>query len=74
MPSATFSSSRSYVRRSRRKGANRIPLPSRTSSGKLLLCSLFRYCMDSSHQLVEMSEPYIDSPKLYEQCLIVAPK
>ncbi|XP_054264711.1 F-box only protein 11 [Macrosteles quadrilineatus] len=32
MPSATFSSSRSYVRRSRRKGANRIPLPSRTSS------------------------------------------
>ncbi|KAI5747863.1 hypothetical protein M8J77_019320 [Diaphorina citri] len=34
MPSASFSSSRSYPRRSRRKGANaanRIPLPSRTS-------------------------------------------
>ncbi|KAL1404620.1 hypothetical protein pipiens_018793, partial [Culex pipiens pipiens] len=31
MPSASFSSSRSYVRRSRRKG-NRIPLPSRTSA------------------------------------------
>lgn len=34
MPSATFSSSRSYVRRSRRKGGNRLPLPSRTQSGK----------------------------------------
>lgn len=32
MPSASFSSSRSYVRRSRRKGGNRIPLPSRTQS------------------------------------------
>ncbi|XP_039281537.1 F-box only protein 11, partial [Nilaparvata lugens] len=32
MPSASFTSSRSCVRRSRRKGANRIPLPSRTSS------------------------------------------
>lgn len=31
MPSASFSSSRSYVRRSRRKNGNRIPLPSRTS-------------------------------------------
>jgi len=31
MPSASFSSSRSYVRRSRRKNANRIPLPSRTT-------------------------------------------
>lgn len=34
MPSASFSSSKSYVRRSRRKGTNRIALPSRTSSGK----------------------------------------
>lgn len=34
MPSASFTSSKSYVRRSRRKGANRIALPSRTSSGK----------------------------------------
>ncbi|XP_063231859.1 F-box only protein 11 isoform X2 [Bacillus rossius redtenbacheri] len=34
MPSASFTSSRSYVRRSRRKGANRIPLPSRTSSAE----------------------------------------
>lgn len=34
MPSASFTSSRNYVRRSRRKGANRIPLPSRTTSGK----------------------------------------
>ncbi|XP_052743958.1 F-box only protein 11 isoform X2 [Bicyclus anynana] len=32
MPSASFSSSRSYVRRSRRKGGHRIPLPSRTQS------------------------------------------
>ncbi|XP_059611557.1 F-box only protein 11 [Phlebotomus argentipes] len=31
MPSASFTSSRSYVRRSRRKGGNRIALPSRTS-------------------------------------------
>lgn len=31
MPSASFSSSRSYVRRSRRKNGNRIPLPSRTT-------------------------------------------
>lgn len=36
MPSASFTSSRSYVRRSRRKGGNRIALPSRTSSGKTL--------------------------------------
>lgn len=36
MPSASFTSSRSYVRRSRRKGANRIPLPSRTTSGMSL--------------------------------------
>lgn len=35
MPSASFSSSRSYVRRSRRKGGHRIPLPSRTQSSKL---------------------------------------
>lgn len=34
MPSASFTASRSYVRRSRRKGANRIPTPSRTTSGK----------------------------------------
>lgn len=34
MPSASFTASRSYVRRSRRKGANRIPTPSRTASGK----------------------------------------
>lgn len=34
MPRASFTSSKSYVRRSRRKGANRIALPSRTSSGK----------------------------------------
>ncbi|XP_071453876.1 F-box only protein 11 [Hetaerina americana] len=34
MPSASFTSSRSYVRRSRRKGVNRIPLPSRTSSAE----------------------------------------
>ncbi|KAG7204011.1 hypothetical protein KM043_001873 [Ampulex compressa] len=34
MPSASFTSSRSYVRRSRRKGANRIPLPSRTTSAE----------------------------------------
>ncbi|XP_054747629.1 F-box only protein 11 isoform X2 [Anastrepha obliqua] len=31
MPSASFTSSRSYVRRSRRKGANRIALPNRPS-------------------------------------------
>uniref|UniRef100_A0A0A1WPR0 F-box only protein 11 n=2 Tax=Zeugodacus cucurbitae TaxID=28588 RepID=A0A0A1WPR0_ZEUCU len=31
MPSASFTSSRSYVRRSRRKGVNRIALPSRPS-------------------------------------------
>lgn len=29
MPSASFTSSRSYVRRSKRKGANRIALPNR---------------------------------------------
>ncbi|CAH0400562.1 unnamed protein product [Chilo suppressalis] len=34
MPSASFSSSRSYVRRSRRKGGHRIPLPSRTQSSE----------------------------------------
>lgn len=35
MPSASFSSSRSYVRRSRRKNGNRIPLPSTTrTTGK----------------------------------------
>ncbi|XP_018328362.1 F-box only protein 11 isoform X2 [Agrilus planipennis] len=32
MPSASFTASRSYVRRSRRKGANRIPTPSKTTS------------------------------------------
>lgn len=37
MPSASFTSSKSYVRRSRRKGVNRIALPSRTSSGKMQL-------------------------------------
>lgn len=41
MPSASFTSSRSYPRRSRRKGANRIPLPSRTSSGE---CARVRAC------------------------------
>ncbi|XP_030753348.1 F-box only protein 11 [Sitophilus oryzae] len=34
MPSASFTASRSYVRRSRRKGANRIPTPSRTTSAE----------------------------------------
>ncbi|KAK6635400.1 F-box only protein 11 [Polyplax serrata] len=34
MPSASFTSTRSYVRRSRRKGVNRIPLPSRTNSAE----------------------------------------
>jgi F-box protein 11 len=49
MPSASFTSSRSYVRRSRRKGANRISLPSRSSSGKLedCFCSKTK-CLDSS--------------------------
>ena len=37
MPSASFTSARSYVRRSRRKGGNRIALPSRTSSGKYIV-------------------------------------
>ncbi|XP_046741185.1 F-box only protein 11 isoform X1 [Diprion similis] len=41
MPSASFTSSRSYVRRSRRKGANRIPLPSRTTSGTGLTSNLY---------------------------------
>ncbi|XP_015364376.1 PREDICTED: F-box only protein 11 [Diuraphis noxia] len=32
MPSASFSSTRSYTRRTRRKGTNRLPIPSRTSN------------------------------------------
>lgn len=52
MPSASFTSSKSYVRRSRRKGVNRIALPSRTTSGKyvgklivtLLLLSSYAGC------------------------------
>lgn len=46
MPSASFSSSRSYVRRSRRKGGHRIPLPSRTQSSKLFGSSaiLINFC------------------------------
>ncbi|KAI8130281.1 F-box only protein 11 [Lucilia cuprina] len=44
MPSASFTSSRSYVRRSRRKGANRIALPNRptatsSSSSSSAACS-----------------------------------
>ncbi|KAK3925810.1 hypothetical protein KUF71_014059 [Frankliniella fusca] len=33
MPSASCTPSRSYVRRSRRKGVNRVPVPPRTSAG-----------------------------------------
>lgn len=54
MPSASFTSSRSYVRRSRRKGANRIPLPSRTTSGRCtFLCTWYVGC----YGLVRMWTP-----------------
>ncbi|PNF23075.1 F-box only protein 11 [Cryptotermes secundus] len=46
MPSASFTSTRSYLRRSRRKVANRIPLLSRSSSEPCeLICQVFNQSM-----------------------------
>lgn len=54
MPSASFTASRSYVRRSRRKGANRIPTPSRTTSAEP--------CEPSCHMLQNIPAPTAAAP------------